>query len=273
MYDIGDLITLSASFSASSGTLTDPTTLQLAVRGPGGSVLHVYPTSTSLVKASTGLYYLYYPAASAGEYYYTWSASGAVEGAQEGAFTVARAGSPVLTAYAETTDVAALCQNLLLNAADFSATTMPPITAVITWLNRGAALINNRLRARGFEPPTDYTSPVWFELADLNTFYAVARAEKSRQNVLNAPPEQSRAQAFQKQFDDGLKDLLSSDLSRAGLTYTTLGYVGGVSNADKTAVQNNGDRVPMRFSRNQFKNPRSPEHHENDQTDDIEVRQ
>lgn len=273
MYQISDLITISASFSASSGVLTDPTSLQLAVKAPSASVLHVYGVSSSLVKVGTGLYYLYYPAAGAGEYYYTWSASGAIEGVEEGAFTVQRSGSPVLDAYAETADVAEFCANLIQNATDFSMTTTPPITAVINWLNRGAAMINDRLQSKGYAPPTDYTSDIWRELSDLNTFYAVARAEKARTNVRLAPGERTRGQVFQKDFDDGLKDLLSRDLSRAGLTYTHLGYVGGVSVSDKEAVISNQDRAPMRFSKNQFKNPRARTHIENDQTDDIETRQ
>ena len=253
MYQVSDLVTISASFSASSGTLTDPTTVQLAIRAPGASALHVYGTSSSLAKAGVGLYYLYYPAASAGEHYYIWSASGVVEGVEEGAFTVSRAGSPVLTAYAETADVAAYCSNLIQNAVDFSGTTTPNIENVISWLNHGAAKINNSLKAKGFTPPTDYTSELWSELQDLNAFYAVARAEMARTNVRLAPGERTRGQVFQKYFDDGLKELLARDMSRAGLSYQHLGYVGGVSVANKESVVDDSDRVPTRFSKDQFK--------------------
>ena len=90
-YDVGDLIRISASFAV-SGSNTDPTSLQLAVYAPSGSVLHVYGSSASLIKSATGIYYLDYPAGVIGPHTYRWAASGTAEGAQQGAFTVDRQG-------------------------------------------------------------------------------------------------------------------------------------------------------------------------------------
>ena len=90
-YDVGDLIRISASFVVSSSA-ADPTSLQLSVYGPGGSVRHIYGTSASLIKDSTGIYHLDYSAASSGPYSYMWAASGNAEGAQQGFFSVDRQG-------------------------------------------------------------------------------------------------------------------------------------------------------------------------------------
>ncbi len=176
-------------------------------------------------------------------------------------------------AYTSTSDVAAYCSNLITGASNFSASTIPTNTSVCGWIVQGTNKINVALAAKGFAPPTNSSCDIYSELQDLNTFYTVARAEIARTNVRLAPGERTRGQVFQKYFDDGLKELLARDMSRAGLTYTHLGYVGGISVSDKESVVSNGDRAPMRFSKNQFKNPRAPTHLENDQSDDIEVRQ
>jgi len=176
-------------------------------------------------------------------------------------------------AYTTSSSVAAYCSNLTQNASDFSASTTPTQSQVNNWIAQGANQIDTVLATKGYTPPANSACNIYGQLGDLNTYYAVARAEKARTNVRLAPGERTRGQVFQKDFDDGIKLLLASDLSRAGLTYGHLGYVGGISVADKTAVQSDGDREPMRFSKDQFKNPRAPTHKEKDQSNDIEVRQ
>ncbi len=156
-------------------------------------------------------------------------------------------------AYTTSASVAAFCANLITGASDFSASTIPTQAQVNNWIAQGTNQIDTALRARGLTPPTSGCD-IYGQLADLNTYYAIARAEKTRTNVRLAPGERTRGQVFQKDFDEGLKLLLSTDLSRAGLTYAHAGYVGGISVSDKDTVENLGDREPMRFSKGQFRN-------------------
>ena len=159
-------------------------------------------------------------------------------------------------AYTTSSSVAAFCSNLTQNASDFSASTTPTQSQVNNWITQGAQQIDTILRTKGFVPPSS-ACDIYGQLGDLNTYYAVARAEKARTNVRLAPGERTRGQVFQKDFDEGLKALLAGDLSRAGLTYAHAGYVGGISVSDKSSVESDGDREPMRFSKNQFNNPQA----------------
>ncbi len=160
--------------------------------------------------------------------------------------------------YATTQDVAAYCPNLITGAADFATSTTPTKSQVERWLERGAGMIDNVVGSRGFSVPTDSTSNAWFWLQELNTYYAVAQAEMARTNVRLSPGERTRGQQFLKMWQDGIKELRETDLSADGMTYTSRGYAGGVSVSDKDAVASDGDRVPMRFSRSMFDNPKAP---------------
>ncbi len=253
MYDIGDLVRLSASFASAASVLTDPSGVWLTVKAPTGSSLYV-GVSASLIKSSTGIYYSDYSVAEAGQHYYVWSGSGTIQSVQEGAFTVARAASPVLTAYAETMDVAMYCSNLINGVADFSSTTTPTIANVVAWLNRGAAIINNRIKAAGYTLSVGYATDVWRELAELNAFYAVARAEMARTNVRLAVGERTRGQVFEEMFWKGLDKFIAQDLTQIGAGYIHGGYIGGTSISEKLSVESDSDRVAPRFIRGQFDN-------------------
>jgi len=176
-------------------------------------------------------------------------------------------------AYCSTSDVAAYCSNLITGASDFSASTVPTQAQVTRWLSSGSALIDSALMQRGFAPVSDSSCTLYQEFSEMNALYGAAKAETARTNVRLAPGERTRGQVFAKEFADWLKELQSRDLSRAGLSYSHLGYVGGVSIADKDTVSSDTDRVSPRFNRDEFKNPRAPSHKENSQNDDIEVRQ
>jgi hypothetical protein len=55
-------------------------------------------------------------------------------------------------------------------------------------------------------------------------------------------------------FNKGLDQLLKMDLSRAGVTHaSTKMYAGGISESDKTSVDDETDRVEPRFKRDQFR--------------------
>lgn len=158
-------------------------------------------------------------------------------------------------AYAAASDVAAFCPNLLTGASNFSATTLPTLAQINVWLSSGCGQIDNRLKARNYTPPSASGGSVWDELSLLNTYYGVSKAELARTNVRLSVTERSRAQVFQKLFDDGMAELLTNDLTLAGLTSGCGGYMGGVSQAEKDAVNSNSDRVPSRFTRGQFSYP------------------
>ena len=157
-------------------------------------------------------------------------------------------------AYANTVDVAGYCANLINNAGDFSGSTLPTNLQVMRWLSSGCAIINTRLTARGYGLPASGTDP-YEMLTYLNAIYAAAQAEMARTNVRLSPGERTRGQVLMEDFKKGLEDFLKGDLSRAGLAYTHAGYVGGISQSDHDATDAGADRIPTRFTKNQFNNP------------------
>jgi hypothetical protein len=49
--------------------------------------------------------------------------------------------------------------------------------------------------------------------------------------------------------------LVEMDLSRTGVTQTSVAYAGGISRSDVSSVESNTDRVKPRFTRGRFSNP------------------
>lgn len=87
VYDVGDRIRVWGEFTDLAGTATDPTTIVCKHQDPSGNETTVtYPTS--IVKASTGRYYLDIDIDEAGTWYYRWNATGAVVAAGETSFVV-----------------------------------------------------------------------------------------------------------------------------------------------------------------------------------------
>lgn len=87
-YDIGDAIRLSATFTV-GGVATDPTTLTLRIKAPGGTeTTYTYGTDAALVKDSVGVYHLDYLPPVAGGYTYRWAGTGAAQAASETPFSV-----------------------------------------------------------------------------------------------------------------------------------------------------------------------------------------
>ena len=158
--------------------------------------------------------------------------------------------------YSETKDVAALCANLINASSDFSTTTLPSKANVEQWLNEGAAIINNRIAQAGFTVPTDPDASVTIELRAINTLYGCAMAELARTNIRLSPGERTRSGIFMDDFKKRLELFVKMDLSSMGFdSQDSNGYVGGISQSDKETVAGNGDRVPLRFSRGQFRVP------------------
>jgi hypothetical protein len=87
-YDKGDLVRVTATFTNSAGAATDPTAVTCRVKSPTATTVYVYGTDAALVKDATGVFHLDVSAATAGQWYYRWEGTGAVEQADEGAFVV-----------------------------------------------------------------------------------------------------------------------------------------------------------------------------------------
>ena len=86
-YNIGDLLRLKTTFTSLTGTLVDPTSIQLKVKAPSGTVTtYTYPSTVT--KESAGVYYHDFAVTESGTHYYNWQGSGAFTAADESSFEV-----------------------------------------------------------------------------------------------------------------------------------------------------------------------------------------
>lgn len=85
-YPVGSLVRATVAFkTASSGALTDPTTIVAKYEDPAGSeTTKTYPDT--VVKASTGRYYIDITVNAAGTWYYRFNGTGACVAADEESF-------------------------------------------------------------------------------------------------------------------------------------------------------------------------------------------
>ena len=157
--------------------------------------------------------------------------------------------------YGSASGVASYTPNLAGEEGTFTKTTIPTDTQVERWLASGYALINGRLAGRGYGVPVPATATVYSLVVDLEELYAAARAESARMSARIGPDERTRGQMFMQQFENGMKELLAMDLSRAGLTHTGKLYAGGISKSDKDARDAEADRVQPRFKRGMWREP------------------
>jgi hypothetical protein len=142
----------------------------------------------------------------------------------------------------------------LLEDGNFTATTTPSKTAVERFLSAGCSLIHGRLQAVGYTTPVPSTAAVYDQIVDLETLYAVSRAEMVRMTARVVAGERTRSQIFADMFNKGLDQLMKMDLSRAGVSHAaTKMYAGGISESDKTSVEDDTDQVEPRFKRDQFR--------------------
>jgi hypothetical protein len=154
--------------------------------------------------------------------------------------------------YAAACDVAQYTPGLLPDG-NFTGTTVPSRTAVENFLSSGCAIIESRLEAGGYSVPVPGNSTAYMRVKQLETWYGVAEAESVRMTARVTATERTRAQFFMSKFEKGLDALMAEDLSRAGLSYTSKLYAGGISVGDKESVEDDGDRVAPRFQRDQFR--------------------
>ena len=164
-------------------------------------------------------------------------------------------------AFSSSERAAALIPNILNGASnydDLGAEITPGSAAFTLFHSSGCALIRGELATMGY-PDAIGTGHVLYDfVADIEANYVAYRAELSRSSPRTAAGERGRADNFKRAWQDGLKTLRSIDLTRMGSTPTSAQgsgwYTGGISDAEKSAVESDSDRVEPRFARGDFEN-------------------
>jgi len=91
VYDKGDLVRCSASFTDAAGTAFDPANVFFALREPtGAKVTFQYGVDAELVRDSTGVYHIDINASAPGHWWYRFYSTGSGQAAGEGVFVVRR---------------------------------------------------------------------------------------------------------------------------------------------------------------------------------------
>ena len=177
--------------------------------------------------------------------------------------------------YATCIMVAGLIPNLINGASDIentcSETLLPASITMVAFMSAGCALIEATINSMGYSAPgaggtlSDY-------LGNIEAMYTAWQCEAGRSSPRTAKGERSRADAFRKAYEAGLRQLTKMDLSMMGfalLQSTGSGwYSGGTSVADKRTVEADADRVEPRIARGQFANPSNPDAETGDGTDE-----
>lgn len=92
MYDVGDVVRITVSFTDIDGEVADPTAVAVSYRVPRGAVTTLeYGTDAEVIKSSTGVYYVDVAvpsAASGSKLQYRWVGTGAIVAAVEGEISV-----------------------------------------------------------------------------------------------------------------------------------------------------------------------------------------
>ena len=86
-YDVGDLVRVTGTFTNSAGAAADPTAVLFKYKDPSGNKTTLtYGTDVSVVKSSTGVYYVDVNVDEIGYWYYRWQATGTGQSAGESYF-------------------------------------------------------------------------------------------------------------------------------------------------------------------------------------------
>jgi hypothetical protein len=88
LYQVGDLVRISAVFRDIAGALVDPSTVSLKVTKPSGTQNTYTFALSQVIKDSTGNYHYDASADAAGLWRYTWSSTGSGQAAENGEFRV-----------------------------------------------------------------------------------------------------------------------------------------------------------------------------------------
>lgn len=95
IYDVGDLVKVSAVFSDEYGSAIDPAEVRLAYRTPAGvTTTLLYGTDAAVVRDSVGTYHANINATAAGTWRYRWFSSGTGQAAEEDKFYVRKQSVP-----------------------------------------------------------------------------------------------------------------------------------------------------------------------------------
>jgi hypothetical protein len=88
VYDLGDVVVVTAGFKNSAGTLADPDVVKFdwKLEQSGATTTYTYPTV--IVKDSTGVYHVNLNADTEGTYYYRFYSTGTGKAAAEDSFFV-----------------------------------------------------------------------------------------------------------------------------------------------------------------------------------------
>lgn len=81
IYQVGDSVTLQATFTSLAGVNTDPTTVSLKVKDPGGTTTTYTYAGLEITKAATGVFQYVLSITTAGRYWYKWFGTGTVQAA------------------------------------------------------------------------------------------------------------------------------------------------------------------------------------------------
>jgi len=88
IYDIGDTVRLTGTFTNTAGAATDPTAIVMTLKLPDNTLITKTYALAELTKSATGVYYYDYLITKAGDHYYRFAGTGAVATAGEQYFAV-----------------------------------------------------------------------------------------------------------------------------------------------------------------------------------------
>lgn len=83
VYDVGDLIRSSVTFTDFGGAAADPTTVVFKYEKPDGTVTSITYPAVGTAKDSTGVYHADVTITAAGSWWFRWTGAGAVVAATE----------------------------------------------------------------------------------------------------------------------------------------------------------------------------------------------
>lgn len=132
IFVVGDSPTITNTFSV-SGVPTDPTTISLAVTDPAGATTTYTYALGQITRVSTGVYSKQITVATAGDWLYVWTGTGAAADVQDGAFHVRELFSPEDPAY-DIITVAEARRHLNIPNSDTAITTA--LAEVVTEASR-----------------------------------------------------------------------------------------------------------------------------------------
>lgn len=160
-------------------------------------------------------------------------------------------------AYASSSDVAALCSDLLGPEHNFSESSCPSLDEVNSFLSSGCGIIESHLGTWGYSTPVASGTGLYDWLTNLNSLWGAAYANFQRITATVRPGERTRGQVYEQMFWSNLEKLGTMDLTALGgvSVDTSRGgtiFVGGISVDSKQSYDDDSDRVKPRFNRDQF---------------------